>query len=375
MRILFFENNPAYFLSHRAGLARHLREQGHEIHVASIPGDATKRIVESGFTFHAISFSRSGRNPFGELLVLIRICRLYRTVQPDLVYQVTVKPVIYGSLAARFVGVKSVVSVISGLGYSATLPGLTGKVFRRIVFFLYRAALRHPRQRIVFHNNEDLKLFVRKRIVSAAESVVIPGSGVDMEHYRVTEEVSGIPTAVLPARMLRDKGVVEFVEAARILRENGVQARFVLAGDVDPGNPSAISEDELRQWNRDGAIEWVGHVRDMRKLYETCHVVCLPSYREGLAKALIEAAACGRPVISTRVPGCRDAVLDGETGLLVAPRDSRQLAEGLQRLLQDTALRRDMGSKGRDFAENNFSVEHIVLATMNLIARLEPSTA
>jgi glycosyltransferase involved in cell wall biosynthesis len=370
MRIIFFENNPAYFLSHRLSLAQALRVEGHDVQVLAMPGPAVEKIKAAGFVFHPVVLQRSGRNPFVELLALIRICRLYRKLRPDLVYQITVKPVIYGTLAARFVKVPSVVNVISGLGYFAMREGTGSALFRNFIFSLYKMALQHPHQKIIFHNGDDRALFVAKHIVTQDQAVVVPGSGVDMKYYTPTEEPPGIPIVVLPARMLRDKGVVEFVDAATVLRNTGLSARFLLVGGVDPGNPSAISETQLQQWNREGNVEWKGHAKDMRAVYANCHVVCQPSYREGLAKVLIEAAACGRAVVSTDTPGCRDAVVAGETGLLVTPRDSNELAKALRQLVEDATLRKEMGHKARQYALKNFSVERIVELTMDVIRQL-----
>jgi glycosyltransferase involved in cell wall biosynthesis len=370
MRIIFFENNPAYFLSHRLSLAQALRVEGHDVQVLAMPGPAVEKIKAAGFVFHPVVLQRSGRNPFVELLALIRICRLYRKLRPDLVYQITVKPVIYGTLAARFVKVPSVLNVISGLGYFAMQEGTGSALFRKFIFFLYKMALRHPHQKIIFHNGDDRALFVAKHIVTQDQAVVVPGSGVDMKYYTPTEEPPGMPVVVLPARMLRDKGVAEFVDAATALRNTGLSARFLLVGGVDPGNPSAISETQLQQWNRAGNVEWTGHAKDMRAVYANSHVVCQPSYREGLAKVLIEAAACGRAVVSTDTPGCRDAVVAGETGLLVTPRDSNELAKALRQLVEDATLRKEMGHKARQYALKNFSVERIVELTMDVIRQL-----
>ncbi|HEV2112012.1 MAG TPA: glycosyltransferase family 4 protein [Gammaproteobacteria bacterium] len=362
-RILFFENNPAYFVSHRLALAQAVRGLGYEVHVASLPGPASDAIRAAGFEFHPLRFSRSGMNPFGELLTLWRIHRLYRELRPALVYQVTIKPVIYGTLAARSARLPRVVSVISGLGYFAIQDTRRGALLRSLIFRLYRFALRHSRQKVIFHNPEDREVFVQRGILQRADTEVVPGSGVDTAFFKVSDEPAGVPVVVLPARMLRDKGVQEFVAAARQLRATGVAARFLLAGPTDPDNPAAIPEAQLRQWTADGGIEWLGQVQDMRMLYASSNVVCLPSYREGMAKVLLEAAASGRAVVTTDAPGCRDAVLPGETGLVVAPRDSGALAAALRRLIDDGALRRRMGQAGRRHVEAGFSVGQVIRQT------------
>jgi glycosyltransferase involved in cell wall biosynthesis len=369
-RLLFFENNPVYFLSHRARLASELVMFGYDVHVATLPGAAAQDIVAAGFIHHPVSFSRRGVNPVIELIVLWRVLMLYRQVKPDLVYQVTIKPVLYGTMAARWMRTPAVISVISGLGFMATGKGRLVPLLRHFAFLLYRIMLRHNHERIIFQNQGDLALFVGRGLVKPNEALVIPGTGVDTDYYTPTEEKSGEPVVILPARMLRDKGIYEFVHAATSLRNDGVQAKFQLAGAPDPGNPGTISEMQLEQWNREGNIEWLGRVTDMRNLYSKCHIVCLPSYREGMPRVLLEAAASGRPIVTTDVPGCRDAVLNGKTGLLVSPGDNKRLALALRRLIDDKDLRRQMGREGRFLVESRFSARKVIADTMGVVSAL-----
>ncbi|MGH8414274.1 MAG: glycosyltransferase family 4 protein [Gammaproteobacteria bacterium] len=374
-RLLFFENNPAYFLSHRLPLARAAQKMGFEVHVAAMPGQAAHVIETAGFSFHPVSLKRSGMNPFTELRTLFRIRRLYRELQPDMIYQVTIKPVIYGTLAARSLKINHLVSVISGLGYLAVQPGIRGRVLRYFIFSVYRFSLRHPSQKIIFHNGNDRELFVDNGVVNASDTDVVPGSGVDMEHFSPQAEPRGIPVVLFPARLLRDKGVDEFVAAATALRTAGVQARFLLVGGTDPGNPSAVTQAQVQRWNVEGNVECLGYSMDMRAMYAQCHIVCLPSYREGLPKALIEAAACGRPVVTTDVPGCRDVLVDGETGLLVPPRDSAALAAALRRLIEDQDLCRRRGQAGRRYVETKFSTAQVIALTTAIFDQLMPASA
>jgi glycosyltransferase involved in cell wall biosynthesis len=369
-RLLFFENNPAYFLTHRAQLARAAAAQGYEVHVASMPGPAAADIQAAGFTHHPVVFTRSGINPLVESLVVWRVIRLYQRINPDLAYQVTIKPVLYGTLAARWAHVQAVVSVVSGLGYIATGKGWRITCLRHFAFLFYRLALRHKRQRIIFQNRDDLELFTRRGIINSNETMVIPGSGVDTDYFKPSEEAAGTPVVVLPARMLRDKGVNEFVSAAAILRKAGVRARFLLAGGTDPGNPGTISDAQLRRWDKEGNIEWLGQVMDMRDLFSKCHVVCLPSYREGIPRVLLEAAASGRPIVTTNVPGCRDAVLEGKTGVLVPAQNSHALAAALQQLIEDAHLRKRLGAKGRLMVERRFSAVRVVAETLDMLRTL-----
>lgn len=374
-RLLFFENNPAYFLSHRLTLARTAQRLGFEVQVATMPGQSTRAIEAAGFAVHTVRMHRSSMNPLAEWLTLVRIRRLYRKLRPDLVYQVTAKPVIYGTLAARRVKVPHLVSVVSGLGYAATRPGIKGRILRYMLFRLYRFSLRHPSQKVIFHNRDDRDLFVSKHIVKPADTEVVPGSGVAMEYFSPQAEPPGIPKVLFPSRVLRDKGAVEFVGAAASLRAAGVQAQFLVAGGTDPGNPSALSEAQIRRWTAEGIIEWLGHTRDMRALYAQVHIVCLPSYREGLPKALIEAAACGRPVVTTDVPGCREVLIDGETGLLVPARDTAALVAALKRLIEDPGLRLRMGNAGRRYVATRFSTAQVIAQSTAIFTALLPLPA
>lgn len=369
-RILFFENTPAYFLSHRLSLARELEKLGYAVHVAAIPDAAAETIRSTGFEFHPLPYARSSMNPFKEWRALREIRRLYDHLRPVLVYQVNSKPVIYGTIAARRERLSAVVSVISGLGYAAALEGFRGKLLLKLVFALYRFALRHPHQKVIFHNRDDRDRFVQRKILSELDTEVLPGSGVDVEHFVPTPEPVGTPLVVLPARMLFDKGVSEFVAAAELLRAEGVQARFLLAGDTDRGNSAAVDEARLQRWRVEGNVEWLGHVQDMRALYASCHIVCLPSYREAMPAVLLEAASSGRCVVATDVPGCRDVVSPGETGLLVPPHNAGKLAVALRSLIENPELRQCMGYRARGVAENYFAIPQVVARTIHNIQEL-----
>lgn len=369
-RLLFFENNAAYFLSHRLPLAQAMHDRGYDVHVAAMPGPSAEAVSAAGFEFHPVKFSRGGVNPVKEWVVLRRIRRLYRELRPQLVYQVTVKPVIYGTMAARREHVAAVVSVISGLGYFAAQQGWRGGVFRRAGFSLYRFALRHPNQKVIFHNVANRDEFVARGILKPEDLDVLPGSGVDIDYFQPAPESQGTPLVVLPGRMLREKGVREFIGAARLLRDQGVRVRFLLAGKLDPANPSSMPEAELRRRCSESGVEWNGPVPDMRSLYAQSHVVCLPSYHEGMPRVLLEAAASGRAVVTTDVPGCRDAVIAGETALLVPPGEAGKLAVALRALIENPDMRQRMGARGRVLAEERFSSHQVVERTVEIMESL-----
>ncbi len=365
-RILFVDNDVNSFYSYRIEMARAAREAGFDVHIAAPEGKASKTLLSEGFRFHNVPMTRSGLHPWKELTTIATLFRLYRKLQPDLVHHLRLKPVLYGGLAAYGARVPAVVGLLTGLGYVFIAETRKATVIRKLVTLSCKVAFRHGNQRIIFQNPDDQFVFVESKILPARQTALIKGSGVDVNDYLPTPERDGVPLVVLASRMLRDKGVGEFVDAARSLRHAGVSARFVLVGETDPGNPTAISAEQLREWADSGVVEWWGHKANMKDVLAQAHIVCLPSLREGVPKVLIEAAACGRAIVTTDAPGCREIVRNGENGLLVPVRDSRALAEALRLLIENAPLRATMGSKGRDLVVREFSVERVVRETLGV---------
>jgi glycosyltransferase involved in cell wall biosynthesis len=363
-RLLFVVNQTEFFLSHRLPVALAAQHHGYDVHIATPNSPRLGVIQEAGLTHHAVAFSRKGMHPVTELASVRALFRLYRKLRPDIVHHVTIKPVIYGSLAARLVGVPAVVNAVSGLGYVFILRGLKAIFLRRAVRWGYRFALSHPNSRVIFQNGDDLTLFTGDGLVRSDRAVIIKGSGVDLHRFTPTDQPKEPPVVLLASRLLRDKGVYEFVDAARALQNDGVKARFVLVGDVDPGNPASLSAESMGGWARERVVEWWGPREDMPAVFAQAHIVCLPSYREGLPKVLIEAAACGRPIVATDVPGCREIVRHNDNGLLVPATDSTALANALRQLIIDPALRKRMGRRGREIAVQEFGLDRVVAETL-----------
>jgi len=359
-RLLMVVNSARVFLTHRLPIGRAAQAEGFQVHVAALADEESQRAIEQeGFVFHAIQLSRSGMNPWREWSSIRSLAKLYGTLKPDIVHHVTIKPVLYGSLVARWLNVPCVVNGISGLGYIFIAPGIKAALIRAAVKCVYRAALGHPNATVIFQNPDDLGAFVRDHLVRRERTALVRGSGVDLTRFKPSPQPGGAILVVLPARMLWDKGVAEFVAAAGRLVADGVKARYALVGDSDPGNPAAVPPEQLNQWRREGIVEWWGHRDDMPEVFAQAHIVCLPSYREGLPKALIEAAACARPIITTDVPGCREIVHHNDNGLLVPARNAAALAAALKQLIEDGALRRRMGGRGRQRAEEEYSDQRI----------------
>ncbi len=366
MKVILFANTSWYLYNFRLPLARALRDRGVDVVLLAPPDDYAPRLQAEGFRWLPAPLERRGMNPWREAVTVAALTRLYRREQPDLAHHFTLKPVLYGSLAARLAGLPRVVNAVTGLGYVFTGGGVQRHALRALVKAAYRGTVRPTWT--IFQNADDRDYFLSHGLAHPARMALIPSSGVDLTRFSPRPEPEGRPVVMLAARLLWDKGVAEFVQAAESLRRRGVSARFVLVGDTYDGNPSAVPRAQLRAWEAEGLVEWWGWQDDMPSVLAQAHVVCLPSYREGLPKTLIEAAALGRPVVTTDAPGCRDAVRDGETGLLVPVRDAAALAAALERLLTDPDLRRRMGQAGRRFAAR-FSVEGVVTDTLAVYRR------
>ena len=359
-RLLFVLNDAPFFLSHRLPLALAAQAAGHEVIVGTPEGDGVDAIRAHGLTHPPLPLTRSGRNPLREAWALLSLILLFRRLKPDLVHLVTIKPVMYGGIAARIAGVPGVVAAISGLGFMFIRKGWRATLMRSLIGRLYGVALGHPNQRIIFQNSDDRDSVIALTGLPLAKTILIRGSGVDLQRYIATPLPDTAITVMLAARFLVDKGVREFVEAARALRQAGSPARFVLVGSIDPANPATLSAATVDGWISEGIIECWGQRSDMPAVLASAHIVVLPSYREGMPKVLLEAAACARAVVTTDVPGCRDAIEAGVTGLLVPLRDAGALATALHSLIKDPARCRAMGLAGRALAERAFDVRQVV---------------
>jgi glycosyltransferase involved in cell wall biosynthesis len=364
-RLLFLVTEDWYFWSHRVGLALAARDEGFEVLVAARAGPCAERIRRAGLRLLPLRMLRRGTPGLRDLAAIAEIFRIYRRARPDLVHHVALKPVICGSWAARLARVPAVVNAIAGLG-SAFIGGGTGSwVVRAALRPALRAAVAMPGSVTIFQNRDDQADFARAGILGSGRATVIRGCGVDTALFAMSGEPQGPPVVMLPARMLWDKGVGEFVEAARLVSRRGVTARFVLVGMVDPTNPSAIPESQLRDWRDDGLVEWWGHRDNMPATLAAGHVVVLPSYREGLPKVLLEAAASGRAIVATDVPGCREIVRHGVNGLLVPPKDARALAAAISSLVEDRSFRQEAGRRGRQIVDEEFSLARIAGETIS----------
>lgn len=375
MKLLFIVNAPEFFLSHRLPLAMAAKEAGFCVHIATGSGPTCVKIRELGFIHHCLPISRSGTNPLKELHSLWSIWRLMREFKPDLLHLVTIKPVLYGGLIARLAGAPAVLAAVSGLGSVFVASNGMMSWLRRGVQVLYRIALGHSNLKVIFQNPDDQSLLTETAVIKDEQAVLIRGSGVNLSEYPVKSEPVDIPVVTLAARLLKEKGVHEFVLAAQILQKRGVACCFQLVGSPDPGNPSSVTDEEIKRWSEEGLVKALGFRTDISEVFASSNLVVLPSYYgEGLPKVLIEAAACGRAVITTDQPGCRDAIEEGVTGLLIPTRNAEALADVVEKLINDSDLRQSMGAAGRKLAEREFGIEKVVDMHIKIYQKLLESS-
>lgn len=369
--LMFVVNVDWFFLSHRLPIALAAQRQGYQVHIATGLTDKLEELQRHGLVVHPLALDRSSTGLANAWRTVVQLWQVFRAVRPDVVHLVTIKPVLLGGLVARLAGVPAVVAAVSGLGFVFMARGAKAAVRRWLVGGLYRVALGHRNLKVIFQNADDLRSLAKVAHLPAAKVAMIRGSGVDLARYAHVPLPGGVPVVLLAARLLADKGVLEFVQAARLLKPRGCNARFVLVGTVDSANPTSFTDAEVSAWVHDGVVEWWGHRADMPQVLAAAHLVVLPSYREGLPKVLIEAAACGRAVVTTDVPGCRDAIDPGVTGVLVPMRDAVALADAMDALVNDPVRCQVMGDAGRALAETAFDIRQVVAAHLYIYQELK----
>ncbi len=316
---------------------------------------------DKGFKLKQIPIERGRINPLKDLISLYYIWNFFKDERPDIVHLVTIKPYLYGGIIARLTGVPCLVSAVSGLGSLFISKNLKSRFLRLILYPFFKIAFGHLNQKIIFQNKDDSKVFEDWGVLNFFKVQLLKGSGVKLENFnQYNNEPVGMPVICFAARLIKEKGINEFINAAKILHERKIKARFLLAGDLDINNPSSINQNDLDKIKREAYVEVLGYHKNIEKLYNMSHIICLPSYREGFPKSLIEAAAAGRAVVTTDVPGCRDAIIPNKTGLLVPVQNSKKLADALQWLIEHPEDRLMMGQAGRKFAEKEFAIEKIV---------------
>jgi glycosyltransferase involved in cell wall biosynthesis len=368
LRLLYVVTEDWYFLSHRLPMARAARDAGFEVHVATRVVDGAAAIRAEGFVLHPVPFVRGRIAPFGTAATIRALRDIHRSIAPDIVHHVSLQATILGSIAAAGLTV-STVNALTGLGYTFTSGNARAMLLRPILSTLIRLLLNRPRQLVLVQNPDDRDSMLSLGIAPERIATIL-GSGVDVHMLRPHPEPPGAPTIAFVGRLLADKGIRTLIEAHRLLRERGSKVELLIAGTPDPANPGSVSAREVAGWSREPGITWLGHAEDISALWARAHIAVLPSRREGLPKSLLEAAACGRPMIATDVPGCREIVIPGETGLLVPYDDPPALTRAIETLAASPALRTRYGEAARRLAVARFSAETIGRQTVDLYRNL-----
>jgi len=372
VKILFLVTEDWYFCSHRLPIARAARDAGCDVTVVTRVRNYGARIEAEGFQLIPLEIRRRSKNPVRELSTIRNIAAIYRDEKPDLVHQVSLKPVIYGSIAARMASVPAIVNALAGLGFVFSSERRQARIIRSMVKLAFRWLLDRPNSCVLLQNPDDQRVLVESRAVHPEHTRIIRGSGVDTRRFMPSKEPCDTPVVVtLVARMLRDKGIEEFVESVGMLRSRGIQLRAVLVGSPDPENPTSIPEAQLETWHNQGSVEWWGQYDDIPGVWRSSHIAVLPSsYGEGVPLSLIEAAASGRPIVTTDAPGCKEIVRDGYNGFLVPVHDAGALAAAMRKLIENRDLRVAMGERGRTLVEEEFSQRIVVDKTLDLYTAL-----
>lgn len=359
-KILYVINVDCFFVSHFLSVGLEGIKRGCEVHIACGITDKKDYLESLGFIVHPLSITRSGTNIKTESKTIIEIYRVIKSINPLVLEFFTIKPVLYGGVVSRFLTIPKKVFYITGLGYIFVSRGLKGFIVKKLVKTLYKLAISGKKNSVITENIYDKKLINSLNAVNNNQIKIIRGAGVDLSSYCYQEESNADLIVSMACRLLRDKGVFEYIEAAKILKQKLPNVEFELYGDIDIHNPASLTSDDVEKIKKDGFIKVYGFSSDIAKVFQESNIVVLPSYREGLPKVLIEAAACGRSVVTTDVPGCRDAIEPNVTGLLCNVKDSKSLAKMIETLIIDNKLRNGMGKEGRKLAEQEFDINKVI---------------
>lgn len=371
--LVFVVNVDWFFISHRLPIALAAISESYEVHLITNDTGGGDDLRKLGIHVHHVPFSRSGGKLLDELRSIVSLRKLLKSLKPNTIHSITIKAVIYSGLCLHtFRNKPSFVAAISGLGYVFSAKNLRAKLTKILVSVLYRLAFHHKFKKVIFQNTTDEKILSSVAKLAANEKVMIKGSGADLELYnhRLEPETEKVKV-VMACRLLKEKGVYEYLEAAEKVKATRNNVEFLLAGAPDEGNPNSISQKELDQWAAKGVITPLGHCTNISEVFSDSHIVTLPSYYgEGVPKVLIEAAACGRPIITTNNPGCRDTVIDQESGILIPIRDANALANALTKLIDDKELRLRMGTRAREYAVSEFDINSVISEHLKIYKEL-----
>ena len=371
-KLLILINDLNFFCSHRLPIAEASKKKGFDVVIGygELTGADPLLLEKKGFKVVHIPMKRGGFNLFKDIKTFFHIWNFFKREKPNIVHLVTIKPYLYGGIISRFTRIECIVSAVSGLGSLFLKNDLKNKIILKLLFPLYRMAFNHRNQKIILQNRDDEKFLIKWGVLGLDKVQIIKGSGVKLKSFTEFKEHDGIPVVCLAARLLKDKGIYDFVSAAVIIRKRNIKSRFCIAGDIDINNPSSLNKNDRKKIEEEGFVEILGYRNDIPALFSKSHIICLPSYREGLPKSLIEAAAAGRAIVTTDVPGCRDAIIPNKTGLLVPVKNPQKLADAIQWLIENPKKRVEMGKAGRVFAVKEFPLEKIVQNHLDIYEEL-----
>ena len=370
MKILYIITEDWFFHSHFLDRAKYVADSGGKVGIATRFSVHQKELNELGFELFPINFSRRGLNPITEFITALRIHKIIRRFEPDIAHNIALKPVVTGTFGELLSRQKIVVNALVGMGYIFTSTDTRASVVKPLLSRMLKSLLRSKSVHVVIENPDDMNSLVSDGFITQDKISLIRGAGVDLDAFPFRPESPGPVVVTLVCRVLRDKGVLEFIEAASQFRTEFPDMVFQIVGEPDPGNPSAIQQSEIDSWQSLPNVNYLGRRSDIAEILIYSHIACLPSYREGLPKSLLEALSCGRPVVASDVPGCREVCQDGVNGLLVPARDSIALSKAIRKLAVNPDLRQTMGQAGRKRAESEFSNEIVCTQTLDLYRRL-----
>lgn len=373
MKIAYIVNVDWFFISHRLPIALEALKQGHEVYVFAKDTGKMEYLKSLGIRVCPINLERGSVNPFQSLKLLLDLKAKIDIIQPDVVHLVTIKPVLIGGLASILAKVPSIVYAISGLGFIFTNTMVKAKILRLGIIPLYRLALSAKNKKVIVQNLDDLRILRQYVSIPESQTVLIPGSGVDLKQFDFQPLPLKNKIVLMACRLLADKGVYEFHKSAQLLKEKYSDVRFVLVGGIDPDNPASLTEQELNEWVQKGDLEWWGHQSNMPEVLSQATIVVLPSYREGMPKVLLEAQALGRPIVTTDVPGCREAIENGKTGFLAQVKDEHSLANAIEKMIINDELCLEFSRNARALAEHKFDIKQVVKTHMNIYENLVQS--
>ena len=359
-KIIFLVNVDSFFVSHRLPIAKQLLLDGYDVHIATQFTRYKKTLLKMGFNTHDINFNKNSVNLLKAILPIFQIFFLIRKIKPTIIHLISLKPIIFGGFVTLISPVNSMVISITGLGSMFLKKGIFYKIRENTFNLFYRIIFLFPNLKVILQNRSDLNYLIDKAKLKKNKTEIIRGSGVDLKSLKFSKIPKKEPIIVMASRIIADKGIFEYIKSIQYLKKNNFKGKFYLVGDIDYKNPSAIKKSTINYWHKKKIITYVKHQKKISPFLKKSTIIVLPSYREGFPKILMEAAACGRPVITTNVPGCKDAIIKNVTGILVPPKNHILLAKAIKNLCDNRKRLETIGKAARKHALKNFDINNVV---------------